>query len=96
MAVFVSTVVTKQRLYSAEFMEFVKYFNDKDIGVFMTFAKPVGAWQGKYEMLVDPEDLAYVKDLETKHKIFSHLTPAYGLDLRMHGCEGHGVRYAIW
>jgi MoaA/NifB/PqqE/SkfB family radical SAM enzyme len=83
LAVFVSTVVTKQRLYSAEFIEFIKYFNDKDIGVFMTFAKPVGGWQGKYDMLVNPEDLAYVKELEAKHKIFSHLTPAYGLDL---GC----------
>jgi MoaA/NifB/PqqE/SkfB family radical SAM enzyme len=83
LAVFVSTVVTKQRLYSAEFIEFIQYFNDKDIGVFMTFAKPVGAWQGKYDMLVNHQDLAYVQDLETKHKIFSHLTPAYGLDL---GC----------
>ena len=83
LAVFVSTVVTKQRLHSAEFIEFIKYFNDKDLGVFLTFAKPVGAWQGKYDMLVDAEDLQYVKQLETKHKIFSHLTPAYGLDL---GC----------
>ena len=83
LAVFVSTVVTKERLYSAEFMEFIKFFNDQDIGVFMTFAKPVGAWQGKYDMMVTQQDLAYVKDLETKHKIFSHLTPAYGLDL---GC----------
>jgi MoaA/NifB/PqqE/SkfB family radical SAM enzyme len=83
MAVFVSTVVTNQRLYSSEFMEFIKYFNDKDIGVFMTFAKPVGAWQGKYDMMVGPKDLEYVKQLETKHKVFSHLTPAYGLDL---GC----------
>lgn len=83
LAVFVSTVVTKERLYSAEFMKFIQYFNDRDIGVFMTFAKPVGAWQGQYDMLVNPEDLAYVKELETKHKIFSHLTPSYGLDL---GC----------
>ena len=83
LAVFVSTVVTKQRLYSEEFISFIKYFNDKDIGVFMTFAKPVGAWQGKYDMMVNDEDLAFVKDLETKHKIFSHITPAYGLDL---GC----------
>jgi MoaA/NifB/PqqE/SkfB family radical SAM enzyme len=83
MAVFVSTVVTRERLRSAEFIEFIKYFNDRDIGVFMTFAKPVGGWQGKYDMLVPPEELAYVKELETKHKIFSHLTPAYGLDL---GC----------
>jgi MoaA/NifB/PqqE/SkfB family radical SAM enzyme len=83
LAVFVSTVVTKQRLYSAEFMEFIHYFNDQDIGVFMTFAKPVGAWQGKYDMLVDRDDFAYVRQLETQHKIFSHLTPAYGLNL---GC----------
>lgn len=83
MAVFVSTVVTKQRLYSAEFIEFINYFNSRDIGVFMTFAKPVGAWQGKYDMMVTDEDLEYVRQLETKHKIFSHLTPAYGLDL---GC----------
>jgi len=83
MAVFVSTVVTKQRLYSAEFIEFVNYFNGRDIGVFMTFAKPVGAWQGKYDMLVDPEDLKYVEQLQTQHKVFSHLTPAYGLNL---GC----------
>lgn len=83
MAVFVSTVITKQRLYSAELKEFIEYFNDRDIGVFMTFAKPVGAWQGKYDMLVLPEDLHYARELETRHKVFSHLTPAYGLDL---GC----------
>lgn len=83
LAVFVSTVVTKQRLYSEEFIEFIKYFNEKNIGVFMTFAKPVGAWQGKYDMMCNDEDLAYAKELETKHKIFSHLTPAYELDL---GC----------
>ncbi len=83
LAVFVSTVVTKQRLYSAEFMEFIKYFNGRDIGVFLTFAKPVGAWQGQYDMLVNDEDLAYVRQLETQHKVFSHLTAAYGLNL---GC----------
>jgi MoaA/NifB/PqqE/SkfB family radical SAM enzyme len=83
LAVFVSTVVTKQRLYSAEFMEFIKYFNSKDIGVFLTFAKPVGAWEGKFDVLINREDLNYVKDIERKHKIFNHLTPAYGLDL---GC----------
>jgi len=83
LAVFVSTVVTKQRLYSSEFIEFINYFNSRDIGVFLTFAKPVGAWQGKYDMMITGEDLAYVRQLETRHKVFSHLTSAYGLDL---GC----------
>lgn len=83
LAVFVSTVVTKQRLYSKEFLDFIKYFNNQDVGVFMSFAKPVGAWQGKFDMMVDVEDLEYIKTLEKKHKIFSHLTPAYGLNM---GC----------
>ncbi len=92
LAVFVSTLVTKQRLYSAEFMDFIKYFNDRDIGVFMTFAKPVGAWEGKFDMLIDKKDLAYVRDLETKHKIFSHLTPSYGCNL---GCPAVKGLFAI-
>ena len=79
MDVFVTTVVTKQRLYSSEFQEFIKYFNDKGIGVFMTFAKPVGAWEGKFDMLVTREDLAYAGELEKTHNVFSHLTSAYGL-----------------
>ncbi|MFA5032619.1 MAG: radical SAM protein [bacterium] len=83
LAVFVSTVVTKQRLYSDELIEFIKYFNSRDIGVFLTFAKPVGAWQGNFDVLINREDFDYVKDMEKKHKIFNHLTPAYGLNL---GC----------
>ncbi len=79
MDVFVTTVVTKQRLYSSEFQEFIKYFNDKGIGVFMTFAKPVGAWEGKFDMLVTREDLAFARELEKTHNVFSHLTSAYGL-----------------
>jgi MoaA/NifB/PqqE/SkfB family radical SAM enzyme len=76
--VFVTTVVTKQRLYSKEFEEFIGYFNEKGIGVFMTFAKPVGAWEGRFDMLVNRDDLAYARSLEKKHNVFSHLTASYG------------------
>lgn len=80
MDVFVTTVVTKQRLYSTEFIDFIRYFNDKNIGVFMTFAKPVGAWEGKFDLLVTREDLAYAKNMEKTHNVFSHLTAGYGLE----------------
>lgn len=83
LAIFVQTVVTKQRLHSDEFLEFVKFFNAKDIGVFVTYAKPVGAWEGKFDAMVDKSDMEYMKELEKKHKVFTHLTPAYGLDM---GC----------
>lgn len=80
---FVQTVVTKQRLYSDEFINFVKYFNNKGIGVFVTYAKPVGAWEGHFDVMVNKEDMKYMQQLEKQLKVFTHLTPAYGLNM---GC----------
>lgn len=77
--VFVTTVVTRQRLYSSEFKKFIKYFNDKGVGVFMTYAKPVGAWQGRYDLMVTEKDLAYARKLEKIHNIFSHITSKNGI-----------------
>tara|TARA_Y100000310_G_scaffold342034_1_gene443433 strand:- start:4423 stop:7206 length:2784 start_codon:yes stop_codon:yes gene_type:complete len=81
--VIVQTVVTKQRVRSQELIDFIKYMNDKDVGVFITYAKPVGAWEGKYDVLVDKDDMDYVRELEKKYNVFTHLTPSYGMDL---GC----------
>ena len=83
LAIFVQTVVTKQRLYSEEFIEFVEYFNKKGIGVFVTYAKPVGSWEGNFDVLVNREDMKYMEELEKKHNVFTHLTPGYGLNM---GC----------
>ena len=81
--IFIQTVVTKQRLYSDEFIKFIEYFNNKGIGVFVTYAKPVGAWEGNFDVLVDKNDMAYFRELELKHHIYTHLTQAYGLNM---GC----------
>lgn len=83
LGIFIQTVVSKQRLYSKEFMEFVDYFNKKGIVVFVTYAKPVGAWEGNFDILVDLNDINYMRELEKKHMLCTHLTPAYGLDM---GC----------
>lgn len=81
--IFIQTVVTKQRLHSDEFIKFLEFFNKKGIGVFVSYAKPVGAWEGNYGCLVDKADMKYMETLEKKHKVFTHLTPAYGLEM---GC----------
>lgn len=81
--IFIQTVVTKQRLRSKEFLNFVKYFNDLGIGVFVTYAKPVGSWEGNVDVLVDMDDMDYFRELEKEHWIYTHITPAYGLDI---GC----------
>ncbi len=81
--IIVQTVVPKQRVRSQEFEEFLKYLNGKGVGVFVTYAKPVGAWQGKFDALVDRNDISYMKELEKKYNVFTHFTPSYGLEL---GC----------
>ena len=80
---YIQTVVTKQRLYSDEFLKFVQYLNDMDVGVFITYAKPVGAWEGNFDVLINKKDINYVRELEKTHKLFTHLTPGYGRNL---GC----------
>ena len=79
----VQTVVSKQRVRSQEFLDFLKYLNSRDVGVFVTYAKPVGSWEGNFDVLVDRSDMDYVRELEKTHNVFTHLTPSYGLDL---GC----------
>lgn len=81
--IYVQTVVTKQRLHSEEFIEFIKFFNAKNVGVFVSFAKPVGAWEGHYEGLIEHEDLAFMRSLEKQYNVYTHLTPGYGLEM---GC----------
>ena len=80
---FIQTVVTKQRLYTEEFIRFIEYFNNMNIGVFVSFAKPVGAWEGQYDIMIDDEDLKFFNTLEKKYHVYSHLTPGYGLEM---GC----------
>lgn len=78
-----STVVTKERIHSDEFIQFLEFAKSKGVGTFVTYAKPVGCWEGKYDMLIDRKDMAFMRKLEEKYNVFTHLTPAYGLDL---GC----------
>jgi MoaA/NifB/PqqE/SkfB family radical SAM enzyme len=80
---YIQTVVTKERLYSEEFINFLKFFNEKGLNVFVSYAKPVGAWEGHFDNLINRDDMAYMRELEKKHQVCTHLTPGYGLDM---GC----------
>lgn len=81
--VIIATVVTKQRVRSQEFIDFLKFFNSKGVPVFVSYAKPVGAWTGNMDIMVTKEDMAYLRELEKKYNVFTHLTPSYGMNL---GC----------
>jgi len=81
--IIVQTVVTKQRVRSQEFIRFLEFLNGTGVGVFVTYAKPVGDWEGNFDVLVNRGDMDYMRGLEKKYNVFTHLTPSYGLNL---GC----------
>ena len=81
--IIIATVVTKQRIRSRELIDFLEFAKGKNVPVFITFAKPVGSWEGNLDVIIDEEDLQYQKELEKEYDVFTHLTPAYGMDL---GC----------
>jgi MoaA/NifB/PqqE/SkfB family radical SAM enzyme len=83
LALLLNTVVTKQRLHSQEFIEFLEFTKRLDVGVVLMLAKPAGLWEGNFDVILTPEDLVYVRELEKRYHAFTHLVPAYGLDL---GC----------
>jgi len=81
--IIIATVVTKKRVRSSEFIEFLEFAKEKGVGVFVTYAKPVGDWEGIIDILVTRDDMDYMRKLETKYNVFTHLTPGYGFNL---GC----------
>lgn len=85
---YIQTVVTKQRLYSEEFIQFLDFFNKKGLRVFVSFAKPVGAYAGHYESMIDQQDLRFERELEKKYQLCTHLTPGYGINMGCIGVKG--------
>lgn len=79
----IATVVTKQRAKSKEFDQFLVWATRNRVGVFVTFAKPVGEWEGNKDVMCNRSDIEYVHSLANKYDVFSHLTPSYGMDI---GC----------
>jgi MoaA/NifB/PqqE/SkfB family radical SAM enzyme len=81
--IILSTVVWKGRPDSKEFHDFLEMAKDLGVGTYVTYAKPTGAYEGRYDQLVTPEDTDYIRMLEQKYDVFTHMTPSYGMDI---GC----------
>ena len=81
--VIIATTVTKPRVYSREFVEFLQWAKRREVGVFVTFLKPVGAASNMQDLMVGRKEIDYVHRLGKIYNVFTHLTPSHGLDL---GC----------
>jgi len=73
--VLVQTVVDKQRAHSDELERFIYVYNTIDVPVCILYAKPVGLWKGRTDLMLNQDDIDYVEALCKKYNAFSHLTP---------------------
>jgi MoaA/NifB/PqqE/SkfB family radical SAM enzyme len=88
---FMQTCVDKPRLHSQEFIDYLKFFNNKGISVFVSFFKPVGNGQDKLDNLITRDDLKYMEELEKEYNVFTHLSPGYNFNLERHCVAGRNI-----
>ncbi|MFB3918643.1 MAG: radical SAM/SPASM domain-containing protein [Candidatus Velamenicoccus archaeovorus] len=77
------TTAWKERVWTDEFIRFLEFSQSRGIGTYVTYAKPVGVWEGNLDVLCGNEELKHIEELEKKYELFTRLTPGYGIDL---GC----------
>jgi MoaA/NifB/PqqE/SkfB family radical SAM enzyme len=81
--IILSTVVWKGRAKSQEFHEFMEMAKKLGVGIYVAYAKPIGAYEERYDQMITAADEAAILKFEKQYDVFTHLTPAYGIDI---GC----------
>jgi MoaA/NifB/PqqE/SkfB family radical SAM enzyme len=81
MSVVVQTVVTHENAQAPQIREMAKYATESDYTVDILVARPTGAWEGRYDMLITPEDEAFLYQAHQEYPVLHRdVWPAYGLD----------------
>ena len=73
-----STVLIGGRAKTKEFEDLCKFATERNIGLYVSYAKPVGSATDHPEFVITKEDADIVRELEKKYKVFTHMTPSYG------------------
>lgn len=73
-----STVLVKGRAGSREFLDMCKFATERNIGLYVSYAKPTGSCTDHPEFVIEKEDADILRELEKDYKVFTHMTPSYG------------------
>ena len=79
----IATVVNHERAKSQEFREFMELMHSKCAPVSAIYAKPVGEYAERLDLMCTADDIHHVKHLLKRYGGYDHSTPGYGRDL---GC----------
>ncbi len=73
-----STVLVKGRIKTQEFRDMCEFAQSRDIGLYVSYAKPTGSCSEHPEFVIDKEDADLLREFEKDYKVFTHMTPSYG------------------
>lgn len=65
----INTVVTKQSVRDPQLLRLIEFAKKNGFIVSAFIAIPVGNWEGRFDLLIDPEDAKYLYDLNRQHGV---------------------------
>ena len=74
-----STCLVRDRVKTKEFRDLCEFSKSRGIGLYVTYAKPVGNAKEHLEWVILKEDADYLRELEKEFNVFTHMTPSYGM-----------------
>jgi MoaA/NifB/PqqE/SkfB family radical SAM enzyme len=81
LSVVIQTVVTSENAQSGQIIEMAKFATEHDFSVDILVARPTGSWEGRFDMLIRPEDEAYLFKAHQEYPVLHRdVWPAYGMD----------------
>lgn len=81
LGVVVQTCVTHQNAQNGQIIEMAKFAQENDYTVDILAARPTGSWEGRYDVLITPEDEAYLFAAHQEYPVLHRdVWPSYGLD----------------
>jgi MoaA/NifB/PqqE/SkfB family radical SAM enzyme len=77
--IILSTCLIRGRAGTKEFRDLCAFSQKRGVGLYVTYAKPVGSCKNHLDWIITKEDADVLKELEKSYSVFTHMTPSYGM-----------------
>lgn len=77
--IILSTCLIRDRVKTKEFVDLCDFSTKRGVGLYVTYAKPVGNCKNHMDWIITKEDADILRELEKTYNVFTHMTPSYGM-----------------
>lgn len=77
--IILSTCLIRDRVKTKEFKDLCEFSTNRGVGLYVTYAKPVGSCKNHMDWIITKEDADVLRELEKTYNVFTHMTPSYGM-----------------